>query len=237
VLASRLARNDKGLKVLLIDAGSDPRGNKHYQVPALHALATEDPDLRWDYFVEHFSDRNLAQEDQKYAKDKGIFYPRASAIGGCTAHHAMITIYPDTSDWDDIAAMTGDDSWNSDRMWSYFERCRDTNGFRWLDIEAAGFDTVLRAAHDGTVDQILLSAVVQCGAYSDIIERETPAGNHVFMRMPDAVETWQKVILMKSNMENGSIWTEDEHGTLMEEWSFNTVLITDYMKSILDKLP
>ena len=44
VLASRLARNNQGLKVLLIDAGSDPRANKHYQVPAFHALATEDPD-------------------------------------------------------------------------------------------------------------------------------------------------------------------------------------------------
>ena len=106
MLASRLARNDKGLKVLLIDAGSDPRANNHYQVPAFHALATEDPELRWDYFVEHFSDRDLAQMDEKYAADRGIFYPRASAIGGCTAHHAMITVYPDPSDWDDIADMT-----------------------------------------------------------------------------------------------------------------------------------
>jgi choline dehydrogenase len=160
VLASRLARNDQGLKVLLIDAGSDPRANKHYQVPAFHALATEDPEFRWDYFVEHFSDPALAQRDQKYARGKGIFYPRASAIGGCTAHHAMITVYPDPSDWDDIAAMTRDQSWRSDNMWGYFNRCRDTNGFGWLAIEAAGFDTVFRAAHDVTVDQVLLPAVL-----------------------------------------------------------------------------
>ena len=160
VLASRLARNDQGLKVLLIDAGSDPRANKHYQVPAFHALATEDPELRWDYFVEHFSDPNLAQKDDKYAHGKGIFYPRASAIGGCTAHHAMITVYPDPSDWDDIAALTGDASWASDKMWRYFDRCRGSNGFGWLAIEAAGFDTVFQAVHDATVDKILLSAVL-----------------------------------------------------------------------------
>ena len=124
VLASRLARNDKGLRVLLIDAGSDPRTYNHYQVPAFHALATEDPGLRWDYFVEHFSDPDLAAKDEKYAPGKGIFYPRASAVGGCTAHHAMITVYPDPSDWDDIATMTADDSWRSERMWEYFERCR-----------------------------------------------------------------------------------------------------------------
>ena len=185
VLASRLARNDRGLKVLQIDAGSDPRANKHYQVPAFHALATEDPELRWDYFVEHFSDRNLAHQDEKYAidpkvgKDKGIFYPRASAIGGCTAHHAMITVYPDPSDWDDIAAMTGDVSWASDEMWRYFERCRGTDGFRWLDIEAAGFHTVLAATRDETVDQILLSAflhaphLLRAGSILDILG--TPA--------------------------------------------------------------
>jgi choline dehydrogenase len=160
VLASRLARNDKGLKVLLIDAGSDPRANKHYPVPAFHALATEDPELRWDYFVEHFSDPSLAQMDEKYTAGKGIFYPRASAIGGCTAHHAMITVYPDPSDWDDIADMTRDQSWASDNMWRYFDRCRDTDGFGWLAIEAAGFDTVFQAAHDATVDKILLSAVL-----------------------------------------------------------------------------
>jgi len=158
VLASRLARNDKGLKVLLIDAGSDSRANKHYQVPAFHALATEDPELRWDYFVEHFSDPSLTHLDEKYTPGKGIFYPRASAIGGCTAHHAMITVYPDPSDWDSIADMTRDQSWRSDNMWRYFDRCRDPNGFGWLTIEAAGFDTVFQAAHDTTVDKILLSA-------------------------------------------------------------------------------
>jgi choline dehydrogenase len=160
VLASRLARNDAHLSVLLIDAGSDPRQNPRFQVPAFHALSTEDPELRWDYFVEHFSDRNLAHQDEKYDKqNRGIFYPRASAIGGCTAHHAMITVYPDPSDWDDIATITGDGSWRSDKMWSYFDRCRDPNGFGWLTIEAAGIDTVLRAAQDASVDKILLAAV------------------------------------------------------------------------------
>jgi choline dehydrogenase len=160
VLASRLARNDKGLKVLLIDAGSDPRANKHYQVPAFHALATEDPEFCWDYFVEHFTDAARAKTDKKYAPGKGIFYPRASAIGGCTAHHAMITVYPDPSDWDDIAMMTRDQSWRSDNMWRYFDRCRDPNGFGWLAIEAATFDTALQAAKDLTVNHILLAAVL-----------------------------------------------------------------------------
>ena len=45
-------------------------------------------------------------------------------------------------------------------MWRYFDRCRDTDDFGWLGIEAAGFDTVYQADHDATVDRILLSAVL-----------------------------------------------------------------------------
>jgi choline dehydrogenase len=73
VLASRLARNNKNLKVLLIEAGGDPRTNVYYRVPGFHALATERPELRWDYFVEHFTDPALAHKDEKYEVGKGIF--------------------------------------------------------------------------------------------------------------------------------------------------------------------
>jgi choline dehydrogenase len=158
VLASRLARNNKNLKVLLIEAGSNPSSNIHYQVPGFHALATEDPELRWDYFVEHFTNGGIAQKDEKRS-DKGIFYPRASAIGGCTAHHAMITVYPDPSDWDDIAHLTGDSSWRSDAMWRYFERATDPHGFGWLTTESAGVTTAVEAAVDPMVHEIVLAAV------------------------------------------------------------------------------
>jgi choline dehydrogenase len=148
VLASRLARNNRGLKVLLIDAGTDPRENKHYRVPAFHALATEDPELRWDYFAKHFTDPGLAEQDEKNdKKGRGIFYPRATAI-------------PDPEDWDNIKHVTGDQSWDSDRMWHYFQKCSSAEGFRWLDISAANFDTILRAVEDKTVDRILLAALL-----------------------------------------------------------------------------
>ena len=159
VLASRLARNNKNFKVLLIEAGSDPSANTHYQVPGFHALATEDPKLRWDYFVEHFTNPNIASKDPKRS-GRGIFYPRASALGGCTAHHAMITVYPDPSDWDNIASITGDASWGSDAMWRYFERATDQHGFGWLTIEAAGVATVVNAVLDPTVDKIVLAPVI-----------------------------------------------------------------------------
>ncbi|AGL19305.1 GMC family oxidoreductase [Actinoplanes sp. N902-109] len=118
-LAARLAEN--GRSVLVLEAGSDAE-NDNYRVPAFHANATEDPAYAQDTFVAHYSDTTQAQRDSKFVSGKGILYPRASTVGGCTAHHALITIYPDNADWDDIARATGDRSWRATAMRSYFER-------------------------------------------------------------------------------------------------------------------
>ena len=61
--------------------------------------------------------------DSKFvASGNGVWYPRAGTLGGCTAHNAMITVLPQDSDWNYIAQITGDASWNADKMNSYFER-------------------------------------------------------------------------------------------------------------------
>lgn len=134
-LAANLAK--AGYKVLLLEAGGDPLRDEGetqdkerytYSVPALHARATEDPDLRWDFFVKHYSDETQQQRDSKYSpQHQGILYPRAGTLGGCTAHNAMITVYPHNSDWDKIAEITGDASWNSGHMRKYFERLERCN--------------------------------------------------------------------------------------------------------------
>ena len=83
--------------MLLIEAGSDSESYK-YQVPCFHALATEEPAMAWNFWVHHF-DTNEARDKEKYIEGKGIFYPRAGTLGGCTAHNAMIFIAPHDSDW------------------------------------------------------------------------------------------------------------------------------------------
>ncbi|WP_414565603.1 MULTISPECIES: GMC family oxidoreductase [unclassified Anabaena] len=134
-LAANLAK--AGYKVLLLEAGGDPLRDEGetqdkerytYSVPALHARATEDKDLRWDFFVKHYSDETQQRRDSKFSPEhQGILYPRAGTLGGCTAHNAMITVYPHNSDWDKIAEITGDASWNSDQMRKYFERLERCN--------------------------------------------------------------------------------------------------------------
>ena len=139
-LAARLA--EAGRKVLLLEAGGDPRllsGTNDdqpgidrlpddYDVPSFHGFASENDAIRWDFFVRHYADDAMQAKDPKYVRDyrgqpvNGVLYPRAGTLGGCTAHNAMILVYPHNADWDGIARLTGDPSWNAQAMRRYFER-------------------------------------------------------------------------------------------------------------------
>jgi choline dehydrogenase-like flavoprotein len=129
-VAARLA--EAGMKVLLLEAGGDPSNTadqnpelaNDYQVPAFHPFASENPAMAWNFFVHDFGDdarRRLPEHDPP----PGVLYPRASALGGCTAHNAMIFMVPHDSDWDAIATLTGDSSWSSRNMRRYFRRLED----------------------------------------------------------------------------------------------------------------
>jgi choline dehydrogenase-like flavoprotein len=143
-VAARLA--EAGRKVLLIEAGGDPReldGKRRwetsgqnrmpddYDVPVFHALSTENDAMYWDYWVRHYSSQERQIQDRKYRelwggeRVDGVLYPRTGALGGCTAHNAMIMVYPHNKDWDDLAELTGDPSWRAASMRRYFERLED----------------------------------------------------------------------------------------------------------------
>ncbi len=129
-VAARLA--EAGHSVLVLEAGGDPlhlsdeRLPEDYQVPAFHAFASENPAMRWDFFVRHYTDEERQKRDVKYtAERQGVLYPRAGTLGGCTAHHAMIFVYPNNADWNDIAEITADPSWQAANMRRYFERLED----------------------------------------------------------------------------------------------------------------
>ena len=111
-----------GHKVLLLEAGDDAEPYE-YKVPAFHPNASEHEDLSWQFFVRHYDDEAQQRRDAKFTPEKnGVFYPRASTLGGCTGHNAMIFVYPNNSDWDKIAKLTGDVSWRATNMRRYYER-------------------------------------------------------------------------------------------------------------------
>ncbi len=98
------------------------------EVPAFHGLSTEDPTYSWEFFVQHYENRTKQFLSSKYDQTNGgIFYPRATGLGGCTIHNAMITMYPNNSDWEDLVNVTGDESWNPRSMRKYFQRMKRNN--------------------------------------------------------------------------------------------------------------
>jgi choline dehydrogenase len=152
-VAARLA--EAGHTVILMEAGGDPRklsgGDavsesvdrlpNDYDVPCFHAFASENNAIKWDFFVRHYSDDARQRRDPKYREQwngrrvDGVLYPRSGALGGCTAHNAMIMVYPHDADWDEIAQLTGDASWKADNMRRYFQRlenCHHRTLYRWL---------------------------------------------------------------------------------------------------------
>ena len=145
-VAARLA--EAGCKVLVLEAGGDPltlqggdaaypndeRLPDDYRVPVFHACSTENQAMQWDFFVRHYGDQELQKKDEKYReydhsgkRVDGVLYPRAGCLGGCTAHNAMIMVYPHDADWDHIADLTGDPSWRADNMRGYFEKLENCN--------------------------------------------------------------------------------------------------------------
>ncbi len=132
-LAANLAL--AGHTVLVLEAGGCP-DSYNCRVPAFHANASEEPGMSWRFFVRHYAGDEQQEKDWKYVpEERGIFYPRAGTLGGCTAHNAMLLVYPHNSDWDRIAELTGDDSWNAKAMRRYYERleeCRHRGILRFL---------------------------------------------------------------------------------------------------------
>jgi choline dehydrogenase len=168
-LAARLAI--AGHKTLLIEAGDDQGANINYTIPAYNAKVSEDPNLAWNFFVKHYADEKRQARDFKTSyetpnggvytglsppsgsKMKGTLYPRTGTLGGCTAHNALIAVYPHQSDFNNVATITGDDSWSASNMRKYFSKLEDNHYLLpgaeghgndgWLGTEYSPIDIVL----------------------------------------------------------------------------------------------
>lgn len=126
-LAARLA--EAGHTVLVLEAGPDQGNKAFYEVPALNLRAATDPLVSWDFYVRHYTD-TAAHGSQWVPERQGVLYPRSSTLGGCTAHNALVTMYPNHSDFDHLTALTGDPDWSREAMWGHWEDIQ-----RWQPLE------------------------------------------------------------------------------------------------------
>ncbi|KAI9167845.1 Oxygen-dependent choline dehydrogenase [Paramyrothecium foliicola] len=191
-LAARLAL--AGHKTLLIEAGDDQGSNYNYSVPAYSARSSEDATMAWDFFVRHYADDERQARDYKTTYQtpdggvytglnppadstiKGTLYPRAVALGGCTAHNALVTIYPYDSDFDYIAQLTGDEGWKADAMRKHWIKAEDNthllpitpgHGYKgWLGVDTASLTLPLT---DGQLLSNFLGGAFALGNLTDQI--------------------------------------------------------------------
>lgn len=176
-LAANLAR--AGHSVLLLEAGDDQTANTNTSILSNAVLADSDPKTRWDFFVAHSHDE---EREKKYqhtvfkqtngsfyvglngppgSERLGVWYPRAATLGGCAMHNAGVVVLPNDADWQYVADLTGDLSWEAAAMRKYLvklERCdyltngsTPTHGFNgWLDISQAAAPWTTNTSDGGT---------------------------------------------------------------------------------------
>jgi choline dehydrogenase len=176
------------LQVLLIDAGGDQGDDLIEVVPALNLASTAFESTEWAFYVNHHADLAQQKKDSKMvyeladgtqyvglsppagATPLGILYPRSGTLGGCSRHNALVTIQAFDSDWDGIAALTGDDTWKADKMRTYFEKIEKNNyipssivghGFNgWLDTSLTSLITAIK---DLKLVSIILASATAMG--------------------------------------------------------------------------
>ncbi|KAF2269262.1 alcohol oxidase [Lojkania enalia] len=142
-LSANLAR--AGHSVFLIEAGEDHGDSLLQRIPSFADPSSEDPNMSWEFYVSHYTNSTQAYRDTKYtwrtpnqtlyvgtepprdSEPLGILYPRTGTLGGCGNHNAMNLALPPDNDWNRIANLTGDNSWNAETMRYYFQRLEYNN--------------------------------------------------------------------------------------------------------------
>lgn len=158
VVAVRLL--EAGFSVAVIEAGGQHESD-NYRIPAFHLKSSEDPTYNWNFYVQHYTARNL--HGRRYVNDKGgMLYPRASTLGGCTAHHAMLALLPEPRDWQHISDVSHDKSWSPSFMQRYEKKVRE-----WLPIEQTSPALLLK---DHTLSRVITAATLETGTPSRLLQ-------------------------------------------------------------------
>jgi len=72
-----------GFNTLLIEAGDDQGTNYNVSVPGYLGLVTQDPKIRWDFYINHYQNQTRAQRDSKYVYEVNG-YPFTQMFNGTT---------------------------------------------------------------------------------------------------------------------------------------------------------
>lgn len=113
LLANRLSAQRRH-RVLLIEAGG--RDDYHWiHIPVGYLYCIGNPRTDWLFRTE--ADPGL--------NGRELRYPRGKVLGGCSSINGMIYMRGQSRDYDQWAALTGDDAWRWERCLPYFKKHED----------------------------------------------------------------------------------------------------------------
>jgi choline dehydrogenase len=113
LLANRLSA-DPGIRVLLIEAGG--QDDYHWiHIPVGYLYCIGNPRTDWLYRT----------EPEPGLNGRSLRYPRGKTLGGSSSINGMIYMRGQARDYDQWAAITGDDSWRWDQVLPDFKRHED----------------------------------------------------------------------------------------------------------------
>lgn len=154
-LAVNLAQ--AGHSVLLLEAGRNKTDSVEQRIPAFFGNAQWDEEQGWWFYTKDYADEEQGAKNSKMVWLKpdgeywvglnppegstqlGVWYPRAGTLGGCDTHNGGLTVRPSDWDWDNIAEITGDQSWRHEEMLDYFINM-ERNLYLPEDTPGHGFD-------------------------------------------------------------------------------------------------
>lgn len=111
VLAARLSE-DPNVTVGVIEAGKYRIGDPLVDTPTAFFNMFENPDYDWCMYT----------APQRANKDKIHHMPRGKLLGGSSGINYMMYVRGSLQDYDDWAALTGDDAWSAKHMQHYMRK-------------------------------------------------------------------------------------------------------------------
>ncbi|PSN61274.1 choline dehydrogenase [Corynespora cassiicola Philippines] len=129
-----------GFSVLLLEAGQNHTNENSQRIPSWFGEAQWDESQGWWFYTKNYANETQGAKNSKIVYEKpeggywigqdapegsrqlGLWYPRAGTLGGCDTHNGGLTVRPSDWDWNNIAEITGDETWRHEHMLEIFKK-------------------------------------------------------------------------------------------------------------------